>query len=559
MKRVVLLALAFAAALGSEARAACPSTEGCPIAPQTGVQPCNADLAAMMERAAKNQLGAQGPDYGTIGQGCANTVSVTPSIPCTLTKAISYAESTWRQFCATTCGQSGRTVISFDCGYGLTQVTSGMSGGAGFEPLRVAQDPVYNLGSGMKILCGKWRATPCVGDNRPSILEHWYFATWAYNSFSWRNNPNNPDYPASRPPYNGPGSLSRGNYTYPEIVWGFIGYPPASGGAPLWPAIPVSYPNRSEICATEGCRPDAISEPRPTHVDPCGADLPDDGALESEEPADPIELAAGSGVTKRWRLKNTGQRTWTAAGGYGFVRVSPESLGAPARVELAGGFGPNAVAELSVGLTAPASGSTRVVFQLQRDGTAVGPDLDAVVNVPAPQDADGDGHRSTAFGGDDCDDTNAQIYPGAQELCDGQDQDCDGQIDEQLSRACESACGAGTETCADGTWGECSAPAPSTETCNGADDDCDGEVDEGELCAAGEDCIEGRCVTDPIVYPPDGGAVETPDSGSTGPMVTVHGGCGCSTGAEGAVTGVLVALLAFARNRRASARGSNRV
>ena len=41
-------------------------------------------------------------------------------------------------------------------------------------------------------------------------------------------------------------------------------------------------------------------------------------------------------------------------------------------------------------------------------------------------DCDGDGHRSIARGGDDCDDNNAQRYPGNAEVADaGRDQDCD--------------------------------------------------------------------------------------------------------------------------------------
>jgi hypothetical protein len=45
------------------------------------------------------------------------------------------------------------------------------------------------------------------------------------------------------------------------------------------------------------------------------------------------------------------------------------------------------------------------------------------------QDADADGDGYTRCGGD-CDDANPSVYPGALEICDGVDNDCDGQIDE---------------------------------------------------------------------------------------------------------------------------------
>ena len=43
-----------------------------------------------------------------------------------------------------------------------------------------------------------------------------------------------------------------------------------------------------------------------------------------------------------------------------------------------------------------------------------------------PVDRDGDGVPEA----DDCDDTNAAVGPTAEEVCDGLDNDCDGEVDE---------------------------------------------------------------------------------------------------------------------------------
>jgi hypothetical protein len=126
-------------------------------------------------------------------------------------------------------------------------------------------------------------------------------------------------------------------------------------------------------------------------------------------------------------------------------------------------------------------------------------------DCPEP-DFDGDNYDSLECGGSDCDDEDASVNPGAPEVCDGVDNDCDGDTDG-MTRGCElthqGICAVGEETCEQGVWAGC--PPAGEELCDppGADEDCDGSVDEG--C----ECIDGQTRDCPVQDGVCSGAQET--------------------------------------------------
>lgn len=62
-----------------------------------------------------------------------------------------------------------------------------------------------------------------------------------------------------------------------------------------------------------------------------------------------------------------------------------------------------------------------------------------------PCDNDNDGAMSAACGGNDCDDNDAASHPGAVEVCDGHDTDCNGHGDAEDAAILALACNALTE------------------------------------------------------------------------------------------------------------------
>ena len=87
------------------------------------------------------------------------------------------------------------------------------------------------------------------------------------------------------------------------------------------------------------------------------------------------------------------------------------------------------------------------------------------------------------------------------EQCNGFDDDCNGDTDEDLIQPCSTACGAGYEMCYEGNWISCTAPPELDEVCDGLDNDCDGQIDEGLecVCTIQDIGVLFPCQDDPLI------------------------------------------------------------
>ena len=117
------------------------------------------------------------------------------------------------------------------------------------------------------------------------------------------------------------------------------------------------------------------------------------------------------------------------------------------------------------------------------------------VPVEVLTDSDGDGFYSEPGPDQDCDDENPDIFPGAEEICDYVDNNCDGSVDElgltlwfpDVDGDGYGVEAGGQDDCSPGegwspTPGDCqdsdAAINPDAdEVCDGMDNDCDGSID----------------------------------------------------------------------------------
>jgi RHS repeat-associated protein len=247
------------------------------------------------------------------------------SVPRSVYEAIMAQESNWSQaswhalpgiaggpLVASYYGAGGGiTSIDYsnaDCGYGVGQVTTGMSTAETIYSAngksKIAVDYEENISAGLQILEKIWNqlfdAGITANGGNPRFLENWFFAAWAYNTgiqptakfgnttgctpspsctgpdgtwgLGWSNNPINPDYPPGRPPFlrdTYADAAHPSQWPYEERIMGWMGSPiirlnhtsyatPTYASGQSW----LQVPDKKLFCSSDSrCNP----------TDPAGA------------------------------------------------------------------------------------------------------------------------------------------------------------------------------------------------------------------------------------------------------------------------------------------------
>ena len=205
---------------------------------------------------------------------------------------------------------------------------------------------------------------------------------------------------------------------------------------------------------------------RPAQVDACDGTDEDCNGVVDDSPGTGAACAVGQGVCAMEGVRICDPET-------GGLRCDAEAPGDPG-VEICNDLDDDCdgTADEGFGLGAPC---VRGIGACAREGQVIcGPEGQPVCGVEA--------------GDED------------EEICNGEDDDCDGVIDEHPDDAggpCAVAgasglCAEGTSICRQGAL-ICEGPQAIAEDCNGVDDDCDGRTDEGD----GGGPLAGACYEGP--------------------------------------------------------------
>ncbi len=271
-------------------------------------------------------------------------------IPPTLLKSIVWVESEFAHANNNVpWGGVGPVQRSFDCGFGLGQITSGMenrSGNPNAQQALVGTHFVFNVAEAARMLAQKWNdvSVPIAGDGDPANLEDWYYAVWAYNGLFLTNHPlydsshrsqwldwwDSTQYPfrdplrgdvwhcndTTSPTWINSGDgvtpwFGYGDYSYPERVYGCLRHPPE---------YPARLYDDPEFAPTPWPEPAPTETPAAEEGDDAGESGEGDGedtatggetATEEETPeatptpeptppADPWPARGADGVARLW-------------------------------------------------------------------------------------------------------------------------------------------------------------------------------------------------------------------------------------------------------------------
>ena len=207
------------------------------------------------------------PSYDEINQ-LMEKIAKEKQIPSVILKAIAFKESSWRQF-----DKNGQPLLSRPDhpAIGIMQIATYNDNDV--ETInKLKTDIEFNIRMGADLLNEKFAFTPTIGDGDRNKLENWYFALWAYNIWSDRNNPNS--LAATNP----------GTLSYQEKVLRIIAYPEGFLARYIDPVQITPIP--AELLPASGipAKGSVWATPEPVHY----GDLEEEEAL-PEPSQDPVQ------------------------------------------------------------------------------------------------------------------------------------------------------------------------------------------------------------------------------------------------------------------------------